>query len=1275
MLFLDRESSRMAIAVVGLACRFPGARDVGEYWANLLAGVDSVTAVPEERFTAMSMGGGSQTGAACATVSRHGGFLSDVFAFDAEFFGVAPSEAVAMDPQQRILLQVSWEALENAGIAPSRLAGGRTGVFVGQATAEYAERVEALSECDLSSVVGGRLRTMTAGRISYALDARGPSLVVDTACSSSLVAVHLARQSLESGESDLAIVGGVNVILSPRDAVAYSRASMLAPDGRCKFADERADGFVRSEGVGAVILKRLPDALRDGDLVHAVIAGSAVTNDGRGSKLLLKPAVSGQADMLLSACSSAGISPAELTYVEAHGTGTPTGDLVELTALHEMCADRDPRRPLRVGSVKSNIGHCEAAAGIAGLIKTVLIARHGLIPPSLHVERQHPLLAGADSPIRVVTRAEPLDADGRDYLGVSSFGLSGTNAHVVVEPYRAPVADLTVPRDGLRPHLLVLSARSQTSLRALALRYAEFLRPGGHGHGFALEDICAAAALTRDHHPYRLWAAGTGHAEIADRLDALAAGREHPDAGTAEPEFGPAPRLVFTFPGQGSQWSGMAGELLAAFPAFAKAMGECDAAVQDELGWSPIELIQRRDEPFPEDVDIVQPTLWAVQVALAALWRDLGVEPDVFLGHSMGECAAATAAGALSVRDAASVICRRSRLMSLQSGRGAMLATDLTGAQAEQLVSTSSGRICIAARNAPSFTVLAGDPDELGSFAERHEISGGLARFVKVAVASHSPDMDPLRQPLLAQLASIEPKSADGCLFSTVRAEPIEGTELDNRYWMDNLRHPVRFAESVRAAAEDAPCVFLEISPHPLLVQAVDQCLEELGGTRPAVSSLRRDCPQALEITRSAGRLYALGAEIDWARWHRLGRAIRSDVFEVLPRYPWSARHFKGQEACPEAPVPARVFEQPLDIKALSITSRRGRSVPVLVYAEAVLRAARGLLPGRPHLRDVEPTTEPLDPAFADGATLRVELHALANDLAATVSLRRAGTPTRTCLRAVVTFTEAVLEEPESLDETLEHCVDYMDAAQFRAEVAERGLAIPPAYRGVERLWRRRGVVVASVRPGESHDATTLETLVLPVLAALPGRGAAAQDTYLPVHIDSIEHDMEAVDLTQPLWAVARARPAPEAGEFLAEVSIRSSEGSRIVARLRGIRLLKLAPEAEQPLQPVPRVTAVPPNRELPPVETPAGLGTGQPRRTRTDPESVSGGDLLVRHAANLLGLAPEELDRRRTLRDLGLDSLMAVRLRDRLRADIDTLVSVPQLLGDESIATLASGV
>ncbi|MFD8389105.1 type I polyketide synthase [Streptomyces sp. NPDC059680] len=1262
-------ASDRSIAVIGMGCRFPGASNVDEFWEHLIGNADSVTAIPGDRYDAAAYHA-PDPATPGKSVSAKGGFISDPFAFDPGFFGISPAEARAIDPQHRVLLQVVWEALEDAGIRPSALAGSRTGVFVGQATAEYGDEHRPLTEQDIRRTISSQLRAMASGRISYALDLRGPSIVLDTACSSSLVAVHMARQSLLTGESDLAVVGGANVVLSPRDSIAYSQAGMLSPEGRCAFADADAGGFVRSDGVGVVLLKRLADARRDGDPILAVLAGSAVNNDGRSSGLLVKPSVSGQAEMLREACRSSGIAPADLSYVEAHGTGTSVGDTVELSALAAaMGSERDPDRPLRTGSVKSNIGHAEAAAGIAGLIKTVLIARNGVIPASLHVNSPHPLLDDPDSRIHVVTENEPLEEGDETYLGVSSFGLSGTNAHVVVGRYPSGLTAEAVPAAaGERPELLVISARSQRSLKRLAAAYARHLRPGGAGHQEPLRDICAAAALRRDHHPYRMWVIGSSHEEVAGRLEALAAGEEIADGGRGEAGFGAERQTVFVFPGQGAQWPGMGRRLLEAFPTFRDRMAECDAAIQAELGWSVIELLKREQEDFPTEIDVVQPALWAMEVSLASLWQDLGVSPSACIGHSMGETAAAVIAGALPVRDAAAVICRRSRLMRRLGGRGRMLATDLSPGEAELVAGRHPGALCVAVENSPHSTVLAGDPERLGRLAEDMAERGRLARFVNVSVASHSPDMDALRSELLGALTDLEPRETSLPLYSTVRAEFVHGTALDAGYWMDNLRRPVRFAGAVAQLAKQEESVFLEISPHPLLTSAVEETLDAIGTPHLTVASLRRKENEGVELARAAGRLHAAGARIDFSRWFRgAARPV------PLPRYPWDNEHLREPAALPAAT--GYTYERPLDIQALGVSFRGTAVVPPMLYVDAVLSAARSELGGQYRLEDITLTGELVDRGQAHGASLRVKLRPEGADHLATVQVvapASTSEPARTCLTARVTSSPLKGGgTTESLDALLAHCTEYLSGPDFYDEVRGYGYEVPGDLAGVSRLWRRADRAVARMRlPAPGHPAAW-EIPLQPLLAVLPRSGPDGMSyTYLPVGIDSVTVHGDSTDLKGTVWSSAVLRPVAEDGTaswdsvVRADVVIRTDDGEHALAELHGVQLLQLtgATGAADARDTSPR-------REAGAAEPapPAAEAASEPApKQSADAEAA-----VLTHAAALLGTTPERIDRRRALSELGLDSITAVRLQQRIRAAMGIDLPVGRLLGRESIGQL----
>ncbi|MYS95520.1 MULTISPECIES: type I polyketide synthase [Streptomyces] len=1268
------------IAIVGMGCRFPGARGVRAFWRLLEDNTDAVTPVPEDRFDVRRYYS-ARPGEPGTTVSRHGGFIDDLYGFDAAFFGIAPREALAMDPQQRVLLQVVWEALEDAHILPSSLAGSRTGVFVGQATAEYGDLAESDGHQDVHGMAGSRLRTITAGRLSFALDLRGPSLVVDTACSSSLVAVHLARQSLLTGESDLAVAAGVNAVLSPSDAITYSRGGMLAPGGRCKFADASGDGFVRSEGVGAVLLKRLPDALRDGDQVLAVLRGSAVTNDGQGSGTLLQPAVSGQTEMIRSACRSAGITPAQFDYVEAHGTGTPVGDDVELRALAAALGDerRPGSRPLPIGSVKTNIGHAEAAAGIAGLIKTVLIARHRTIPASLHLRTPHPVLAGDAAALACVTRNTSLVPGGPAALmGVSSFGLSGTNAHVIVgeyvpEPRTAQLSHGASDVPG-GPQLLLLSARTPAALSGLAARYAGFLE-GAEGRAFTLRDICHTAATRRDAHPHRLWAVGRTHDELAAALRALAAGEETPDGGTADAGFAGDRRTAFVFPGQGSQWLGMGRRLLACEAVFRRTLTECDAAVREELGWSVIGLLtgDGEDTPpqeLPDDVAVVQPLLWAVQVSLAALLRAKGVEPDLGIGHSMGEVATAQVCGALSLKDAASVICRRSSLMQRLAGRGAMLAVELDALSAADAAAPYGDAVCVAAENAPGSTVLAGDAHALHLVAERLQAEGVSCRPVKVNVASHSPYMTELRDDLADALAHVTPSPARTAMFSTTRCEPVDGPELDAAYWVDNLCERVRFVEAVRVAAKEET-VFLEVGPHPLLVQSVTAVLDEQGAAPAAVATLKRHQDDGENITRALGQLFSHGGRIDWNRFFQ-GTAPRVP----LPTYAWDQEQFRREPAAVPAPAAASATpaehvrevglrELGLDDLGESVRTRGGAAVvPPVLYVEAVLRAADDIAPGGAGvLEDVEFGTRPWELAQARDAAVRVSLAPAAQRgcFVFTVTTLRTVDGTRDgelCMTGRYrTAGQSAVAGPhgrELLDAGLTRCTGYVPAAEFYRRAQGRGYTVDAALRTVAQLWCAEGESVARMRRSPGAGTAGLEAGLLTMLATWPhftGAGGEA-DGYVPVSFGRVQVQ-DAAGVGRDHWCVARFTPSDGTDDARCDVWLTGEDGGPI-AEFRDVRL---------------RRRAVGPAHEARAAQAPV------PAPPAATPEHAPTPDDVLKQAATVLGLSATRLDPRRPLRTLGLDSLLAAELRVRLHRTAGVDIPATRLLGREPIGVIAASV
>jgi len=950
------------IAVVGLGCRFPGGlggslTSPEAFWSFLLAGGDAVGEMPAHRWAAFD-DGSAATGEALSAVTRWAAVLDDVAGFDAAFFGISAGEAAAMDPQQRMLLEVAWEALEHAGLPPASLSGSATGVFTGISATEYAH----LTTADLSQVHGwtvtGAAASIAAGRISYLLDLRGPSLTVDTACSSSLLAVHLAVASLRSGESDLALAGGASLQLSPVITMTFDAGGGTSPDGRCRAFDARANGMVRGEGCGMVVLKRLADAQRDGDRVLGVIAGTAVNSDGR-SNGLTAPSAGAQRDLLRAAYAAAGLSPDQVDYVEAHGTGTPLGDPIEARALGEVLgAARPAERPLLIGSVKSNIGHLEAAAGIAGLIKTVLALDRRRIPASLHFESPGPHLPLAELGLAVV--AEPADWPPRPWpatAGVSAFGFSGTNVHVVLtaapaasepaasEPRVAPPA--AAEDGGLRPGRplrFMLSDRSPDRVQDQATQLAAWLdqRPPAED---AMADIAATLGRRRGRGPHQSAVVARDRAELLAGLRALGSGVPHPAVVAETAASVPGPGAVLVFSGYGSQWPGMADALAAAEPAFAAALAELEPLIRDVAGVSLTGAA--RDEQALRRVEHAQPVLFGIQVALARLWAAHGIRPAAVIGHSMGEVAAAVVSGALTAEQGAEVIGRRSRLLSRLSGAGEMAMVGLPADDVTELAAGLPG-VHLAGLSSPVQTVLTGDAGQIRELARRAGARGAVARVLEVAGAGHSPQVEPLLGELADQLAGICPGPPQLRFYSTVHDDPRTVPGCDAAYWAANLRQPVRFGPAVAAAAADGLRAFVEVSPHALLGRALTETLQhEHAGPGLVTGTLRRSADSVLTFHAQLARLEAAG-------FGTPGPAAGTII--DLPPAPWRhERHWAERPARPavtghpllgphvELPGGGHAWRAPAapgTLRGLGIGGHPGGVFPLSAAAEMVVAAA-----------------------------------------------------------------------------------------------------------------------------------------------------------------------------------------------------------------------------------------------------------------------------------------------------------------------------------------------
>jgi acyl transferase domain-containing protein/acyl carrier protein len=857
---------REPIAIVGMSCRYPGGVTSPEgLWQLVADGRDAIGEFPADRGWDVENLYDPRPGQPGKSYVRHGGFLYDAADFDAEFFGISPQDARRADPQQRILLEVSWEALERAGIDPQSLHATPTGVFAGLMYHDYT--------------MGAPGGSLISGQVAYSLGLEGAAMTVDTACSSSLVAIHLACEALRRGTMTLALAGGVAVMSTPEIFVDFSRQRGLAPDGRCKAFSADADGTAWSEGVGMLVLERLSEARRNGHQVLAVLRGSAMNSDG-ASNGFTAPNGPSQVRVIEQALASAGLAPGDVDAVDGHGTGTALGDPIEAQALLAAYgARRSGQEPLWLGSVKSNIGHPQAAAGIAGVIKMVMAMRHGLLPKTLHVTSATPHVDWSAGAVELLTESRSwIRKDRPRRAAVSSFGVSGTNAHVIVEEYEPeesePPADPPVVP-------FVVSARSPAGLAAAARQLAS---RAGDADGPPLADLGFSLVTSRSSFEHRAVVVGRDRSELAAGLTGLAAGEPPATVVTGRAEV--RGKTVFVFPGQGAQWAGMATGLLASSPVFAGRLAQCEEALSRFADWRVSAVLRGEpDAPSLDRVDVVQPVLWAMMVSLAALWEAHGVRPDAVVGHSQGEIAAACVSGILSLEDGARVVALRSRAIAEVLGsRGGMLSAAIPASDLAGRLDRWQGRICVAADNGVRSVVLSGPADELSQLQAELSADGVRVKRVAVDYASHSPYVDELRDRLLADLAPVTPGKGTVPMMSAVTGAWADDADLHAEYWFANLRHTVRFAQAVRELAERGHTAFVEVSPHPVLTMSISETLEELERPIVVVGTLRRDEGGLDQFARAAAELDVRGVSPDWRAFFPGGRTTD------LPTYPFQRK-------------------------------------------------------------------------------------------------------------------------------------------------------------------------------------------------------------------------------------------------------------------------------------------------------------------------------------------------------------------------------------------------
>ncbi|KVC55856.1 type I polyketide synthase [Burkholderia stagnalis] len=1083
------------VAIVGMSIRFPGGEGLDAYWRLLADGIDAVTEVPAARWDADAVYD-PEPGAPGKTNSRWGGFVDGVDQFDRELFGLSERAASDTDPQHRLLLEAAWAAIEDAGIAPDALAGSAAGVFVGISQSDYGRITLARTHDSSPFVSTGASPAVASGRLSYTFDLHGPSVSVDTACSSSLVAVHHACRALADGECDVALAAGVNLILTPERTISLSHGTFFSPDGKCKPFDARANGYVRAEGVGVVLLKPLERAVRDGDRIYAVIRGSAVNQDGRTNGLTAPNGLA-QRDVVRAALRSAGLQPRDVGYVEAHGTGTALGDPIEVEALGAVFASDGPRdAPLAIGSVKSNIGHLEAAAGIAGLIKAALCLHRRTLVPTLHLQEPNPNIRFAELPIVVQRQAEPWQAAAARVAGVSSFGYSGTNAHVVLEEAPATAPD---ERAGEAPgaaqasararHLLVLSGASDGALRDLAQRHAAHL---AQLDAAQLADACFTAATARPHLPHRLSAVGATPAELAATLRAFVDGGEPAGLHVARLRAGATPKIAFLYTGSGAQYAGMGRDLYDAEPVFRYAIDRCERILADVLD-VPLKAVmfgEGVDAALIDELAYLQPSLFAFEYAMTELWRSWGIEPDVVIGHSLGELVAACVAGVFDLEDGLRLVATRGLLMQSVPRKGEMLAIVADLARAEAVVRDWPDDLAIAAINGPESIVISGTREGIGGAQAALDAVGVKCTRLQVSGAAHSALMDPILDPFEAVASRVRFQPPRIAVISNVTGAVASADDLCSpRYWRRHIRDTVRFAQGIETLLDTRSEIVIEVGPRPTLLGIARDIVGDAPGVwLPSVHKGRGSMEQ---LTESVGAAHAHGARVDWHAFHRDEPRRRVP----LPAYPFQRKRYwvddePRADATPAAPGRHPLLGRPLGIVgAFEQTLSRlpafigehlvfGRVVfPGAGFVETALAAAREQWgDGAFRLTDVGLAAALV---IGDGDARRLHVHALPDGDDALQVRIFSGTPRGADDAAAPTEhvrldVRRVDASPGSIDVTSlrERCDTRVEPADQYAKVHALGLQIGAAFQGMREIRRGDDEAFAEI---ELDDARSRE--------------------------------------------------------------------------------------------------------------------------------------------------------------------------------------------------------
>lgn len=1286
------KTSREPIAIVGLSCRFPGASTLQAFWNLLRDRQETITEIPKERWDA-SQYYDPQLGTAGKTHQRHASLLSDIHDFDPLFFNISPAEASEMSPSQKLMLELSWEAIEQSTIPFRRVQGKNVSVFVGNIWTDFEHfRKSRNARATLHSAVG-MSSNVVANRVSFAMGLTGPSLVIDTGCSASLTALHLACQNLQQYESEMSIVGGINHILDPDKYIELTTFGGLSVKGKCSTFDKDADGFVRGEGGGVLLLKRLSDAERDGDRIYAVIRGTAVNNNGFNDTL---PATSteGQLALLDWAYRDSGIAPHEVHYIEAHGTGTKLGDPNEAKAIGAFFNQgRTSDRKLRLGSVKTNIGHTEATAGLAGIIKVVLAMQHRMLPPNLNFSTPNPDIPFEELNLEVQQDLTPWPVKPGETFkaGVNSFGWGGTNAHAVVEEYVHQQESVTLPEPVRMA--LPLSAKSSQALKDYAGLYRAVL---SHADDAEAASVLVSTALRKASFDHRQYFYGESREALIEALEQFTG--DESDVTPYKP-LSSKDKVVFIFSGQGGQWLNMGRRMLGVEPVFTATIEACDRAFRPYTDWSLLEELNATPEQSRlNEIQVIQPAICAVQIALARVWMSWGVTPQAVVGHSMGEVAAAHVAGVLSLDDAARVICTRSRLMQTVAGKGgAMAVTELSYPEAQKVAARYEGKLSVAVNNSHKSTVLAGDKASIDMVLAELDKRGLFCRMVKVDVASHSPQMDPLKEPLREALQGITPHRATIPFISTVIAAPMDGSDMGPDYWVSNLRGTVQFAAVMNLLMRDQHTVFVETNPHPVLVNAVNECAEHLKRKVITVGSLHRDFTELEMLHKNLGELFQRGYEPDWTVFYGTTRIPHVP----LPAYPFQRERYELEDLSHQRddhkPSQARfpMLGERLNLANLEGTYfwsstislhkfnylrdhlMHGRiELPVSCLIEVLLEATTEIFSGEVPVQITDIAfTQPIILTEQGKVEMQVKLMLKAGDVGSIEVYKKESTETHWGLCATGTAQVSTLLEPYDaiFGEIDYQHPSYTEGLQYYNMLRAVGLQYGGHYQqitGIDRLRGRRSKdILFSIKPTDAVRAaagqykihpTLISNFLQPVFSELTG--ILEEGSHLKVgftNIGRIEYQVPVThdrELRGLMSMKSLERKDDHVWEFSSDIVIANHDNTPVM-RITGLRGQAERKEATQ--------DGV--------LQLSADSFSGRYATQETDADKCATIEqMLIQHISSIIKIAPNRIKRTMTFKGMGVDSLMAVQLRNLVEKDCEVKLTVGMFWNHPSVQEYA---